>query len=268
MVDLDKYKVIILGSCVTRDVFRIDRIGVEVVDYFARTSIKSLISPPLIVDNNEISLESEFQKRMVVRDFSKDFWRVLIDQKFDLLLIDFIDERFNLFNYKDSIITKSNELIQSGFISRHQNEVREVLRRSIGASECRSDLIQFSKRMSQAVPPEKIVLIKAFWAEKFVNQSGELMFFDKRTKFSLEQIRMANESLRTYYDDFVEFNPKCQIVEGIEPFADWKHVWGLSPFHYQDDWYHDCRKKIDEIAKSIGVFYSSGVDPQINPISR
>ena len=192
---MDEMRIIILGSCVTRDIFRIERIGVNIVDYFARTSIKSLISPPIEINPDEIVLSSEFQKRMVLRDFSKDFWNVVGHSPFDFLLLDFIDERFNIYGYKNSVITKTNELVQSGFTANHDEEMIEQKRKNIPATEMIGDMSRFVIRLSEIVPTSKVILIKAFWAEQYLDKDGNKRFFDKSTKFPLENIRAANSQL-------------------------------------------------------------------------
>lgn len=250
-MNMDEIRIIILGSCVTRDIFRIERNGVNIVDYFARTSIKSLISPPIEIDQDEIVLSSAFQKRMVLRDFSKDFWNVVGKSPYDLLLIDFIDERFNVYSYKNSIITKTNELVQSEFPAHHDKELIEKQRKDVSTIEMTDDISRFVMRLSEIVPPSNVILIKAFWAEKYLDKDGNLRFFDKSTKFSLENIRVANSKLNEYYRQFVKSNPNCHIIETNAPVADINHVWGLSPFHYQENWYRETRAMIDLVARSL-----------------
>jgi len=245
----EKFRIIILGSCVTRDIFRVDRIGVEIVDYFARTSIKSLTSPRLDVDPMEIILDSDFQKRMVLRDFLKEFWSVIEENGFDFLLIDFIDERFNIFYYNNSVITKSNELIQSGFTDKYKRELIERKRKDITPSEMFVDMDRFVTRLSSIVPPSKVILVKAFWAEEYFDKQGNRRYFDKNTKFTIDHIKEANALLNDYYKQFVQLMPRCNIVDTIEPIADINHVWGLSPFHYQEYWYRDTRAKINQVTK-------------------
>jgi hypothetical protein len=42
------------------------------------------------------------------------------------------------------------------------------------------------------------------------------------------------------------------VVDAGVPLAREGHIWGLSPFHYTDEWYRACRKGIDGFASEVG----------------
>ena len=64
------------------------------------------------------AISSKFQRRMVERDFKKDFLNDLAQLQFDFLLIDLIDERLNLhLGPNGTACTLSSELLSSGFQS-------------------------------------------------------------------------------------------------------------------------------------------------------
>lgn len=57
---------------------------------------------------------SPFQRRVVGYDMDKSFWQKLESLSFDLLLLDFIDDRFDLMRTKDGgLFTLSNEYVSA-----------------------------------------------------------------------------------------------------------------------------------------------------------
>ncbi|MEK4055169.1 DUF6270 domain-containing protein [Paenibacillus sp. FSL F4-0087] len=100
----------IFGSCVSRDVFRIAQ-HEKKLEYYARSSLISLLSNPLEVIQKDISLESEFQKGMIVKDFSNTFLEELKQKNHNTFIIDFVDERFDLMKLDNSYVTRSNEFV-------------------------------------------------------------------------------------------------------------------------------------------------------------
>jgi hypothetical protein len=107
-------RVLILGSCASRDAFgsaAAPAPGFSVVDYHARTSLASLAAAAPALDVDVTKIASSFQRRMVQRDVQKSVFERLGRVEFDILLLDFIDDRFNLLVFADGgALTESNEL--------------------------------------------------------------------------------------------------------------------------------------------------------------
>lgn len=112
-----KKKFTILGSCVSRDMMEyLDPASYEISLYIARTKIVSQLSSPLYVNEDEIRLNSAFQKRLVLCDLNKQEMDFARQNRSDYCIIDYIDERFNLLRIHDTYITKSNELVTSQWL--------------------------------------------------------------------------------------------------------------------------------------------------------
>ncbi len=89
---------LIYGSCVSRDIFNLEESrDFKLTDYYARSSMASLCSEAYENEEALSRIPSAFRRRMVACDFSKEI--LSAKDKFaaaDVILIDLIDERFDL----------------------------------------------------------------------------------------------------------------------------------------------------------------------------
>lgn len=243
-----KANIFILGSCVTRDIFRLHGQGIKIVDYYARTSYPSLVSNPYHIDFNEIALDSQFQKRNVQRDFEKSFWKDIGKTQIDILMLDLIDERFNLLKKGDTFITKSAELVNSGFLALHKDEFVEIPRNRYKLEDWAECCHKFVERIKCLVDPERIVITKTEWALKLINDNECLVDYDQPL---LNSYKQYNGIINKYYDILIGDLPEATILESPYTISSKKHIWGLSPVHYIDDWYTDCKMQLDRRIKEI-----------------
>ena len=111
-------RLLIFGSCVSRDILNYPQANTQLVlvDYYARSSIVSLGARPIEMPSAVQNIGSKFQRRMIERDIRKNFLNDLARLQFDVLLIDLIDEQFNLYVEPGGrVCTLTNELVSSGF---------------------------------------------------------------------------------------------------------------------------------------------------------
>lgn len=153
------------GGCVTRDIFRIAPENDRVDNYFARTSIISqMSSKPLYVKENDISLKSKFQKRMIINDLNKTFVKTINKSDSDFIIIDFLVERLNLFKKDDAYFTRSSELAKSGLEKSKNYDLGKIIYRNnenlldIWEKSC----IKFINELTNVFPSNKIILHKVF----------------------------------------------------------------------------------------------------------
>lgn len=216
--------VFILGSCVTRDIFRVVGEG-AVVDYYARTTVKSMLSEPLEV--GEIELQSEFQKRIVRRDFEKTLFADLAAFEFDYFIVDFIDERFEILRHDNRYVTRSAEFVNAKLETLYPFE--KVVK---SMDDWKADAKKFVDRLLSIVPKEKVILHEAYWANKYI-ENDEIKEYPNQSN-----IDRNNEVLKQYYAYFRELT-SCSVIHQPDFIGDAKHTWGLTPFHYTDSYYHD-----------------------------
>ena len=113
-------KILIFGGCVSRDIinFASDQ-EFKLVDYYARSSLASLGTISInMSEKNLDQISSSFQRRMVKRDMSKSFFDDLKTLEFDILLLDLLVERLDVYEMESgSVLTLSNEFLASGLIT-------------------------------------------------------------------------------------------------------------------------------------------------------
>lgn len=242
-----KKNLVILGSCITRDAFNFSHDQYVIQHYFARTSLISLMSKSLSIDKSKINLTSAFQKNCIVQDIEKSFFYKISESNFDFILIDFIDERFNLLKLSESLITKSNELVASGLMDEY--DFTEIVRNEDLLSTWEKSAKIFFNTLLEHIPAHKIIIHKGLWKTKYVNENGTISEFSNQ----LQHIDMQNKYLNYYYqfieENFKEINVLDMTNEELYCSVD--HRWGLSPYHFEDKYYQLFLAKLDQIVKEM-----------------
>ncbi|MEH6938047.1 DUF6270 domain-containing protein [Bacillus sp. JJ664] len=239
----------ILGSCVTRDAFNSCIDLYEISNYFARTSIMSLVSKSMIIDEAKINLSSSFQIKCIKHDFEKDFFNIIEHNSTDYLIIDFIDERFNLLKWNESIFTKSNELITSG-LSEHYAFLEMERNESLLPVWEESAKLFFNELFNH-IPANRVIIHKCFWKSKYVDENGEIREFTNQ----LNHIERQNKFLNYYYE-FIECNfPEMKVIDmrTEEIYCTANHRWGLSPYHFEDQYYSIFLQKLNDIVNILPI---------------
>lgn len=237
-------KLLIKGSCVSRDMLEIDqKTSYELVGYHARSSM-AVLSVGQVVNTQNLrkyldKIESPFQKRMVEHDFSHRILSSINDLEFDAILWDLIDERFWLaIPEGGGLATFSNEFKSADIpvvskINTHSDEFFQLwcegvnnFMRKIEVMECKSPLI----------------LQKAFWSNKL--DTGL-----KLEDFADERIEKENFKLQRMYQYLDKFSDSINIIEFPDDLLVIKssHKWGVAPFHYIDSYYEYLSNMIQKI---------------------
>lgn len=235
----------IYGSCVSRDIFNLEESRVfRITDYYARSSMASLCSTPYLDTEALDRIPSAFRRRMVKNDFTK---RLLAEtdrlQAADVILIDLIDERFDLVVLPSGqMITRSNELDESGFLN--GSEVRRYRVIPHGSDEHRKIWLKgvrtFLALLKTLNKLDCVIVNEVFWASRFD--------FETRTAFPVAAavVEKANKELAWMYaalekeldrNQFISFYPALLT-------ADPEHRWGVSPFHYSEQYYQSALEQI------------------------
>lgn len=233
--------IFIIGSCVSRDILGYDNGQLKLADYFARTSFGSAFQSRHIPDNYSDALDSKFQRRLVHADLSKELPTKLTSTSFDILLVDFIDERFDLFQFETgAICTVSSELLKAGFL-KHRPAGRVI--RS-GSDEFlkiwQEGWDQFIDLAKKHNILDRVHINRVFWAEKM--NSGACY----SPPYDAENIESGNALLRKLYAYSSKDIDQSQFLDYSSSlfFGADNHKWGSSPFHYIDSYYITALEKI------------------------
>jgi hypothetical protein len=229
-------RVFIYGSCASRDAFELDINGqFEVIDYYARSSIASALSDKPAKDFYSYKLKSRFQQRQVSRDFAKTLPDAL-SKDFDILLMDFVDERFGLFQFSDgSLVTVSAELNSLKIFS--QNLGRRI--DPAGSEKMRMWQRGWLRMVEHLSEKEQLSAVRVncvYWASTGLPVH--------------ESIRdTINENLDRMYDycrlhlspaQFLNYDQELMI-------ADPEHKWGYAPFHYTKALYEETLMQLKSL---------------------
>lgn len=242
-----KVSIDIFGSCVSRDVFNFDKAcKYDIRSYFSRSSLVSLYSTPIDISLEDIASEdtnllNNFAKKMVHHDLTKKFRTHIKESPAPYLIIDFIDERFNVIRNGDTYFTESLDFVKSNC-----GLSGEKIGGSMKTALWKYKAKLFIEDIVFYYEPQKIILHKAFWRNQYIAKDGvALMFKDQRIPFHDRN----NELLRIYYD-FIEINiPNLKIIEINDFYTYEMHEWGLAPFHYQDEYYREFLRQLEPLCQ-------------------
>lgn len=264
-------RIAILGSCITRDLWPIRGDAAEGLLYISRTSLPSLLSTPVAGFQPRATPTGGLhraQHNALVADIEKTALRRLLDFRPSHLILDFIDERFDLLRIGDSIITHSAELEMSRYRELPAlQEARPVPRLSeacdrlwLRALAEFSDLVRFT-----AIGDAKMILHGARWARRARRESGrpaplrDVAIMAGRPA----DIEAHNAQLETYESALCGALPAVEVVRAPRfEIADPRHQWGLSPFHYVPEYYREIRGQLEALGLA-GAFSAPVAAPGV-----
>lgn len=253
-------RVFIVGSCVSRDALAIADAtdDIKLAGYNARSSLGVLPSAPVSLPDEIDSITAAWSRRMVRADHEKTLLRAVAEASFDLLLLDLIDERFNLLETPGGgVVTVSQEYagameqqltgrVIPAFGARHVTLWREGF----------ATLIEALREQGRL---DRLRVNRVFWASQ--TASGEPL-----AGFEPAEIAAANAFLRARYDDIARALGDAVFLDYAPDAlrADPAHRWGLSPFHFVPEFYFtqvaalraagsDARKRDDAAARGPQV---------------
>lgn len=230
--------VLIIGSCVSRDIFNLPAAqDLQLSLYVARSSLASIFSPIPFKDTYSAHVKSPFQKRLVEWDIEKKSVGRLKTAAADLVIIDSIDERFNIATLPNGgRCTLSSVLMATKIgLPPDAKTVRSGSPQFINWwTEGWTQLLEL---LEERELKEKILVNKVFCQPKSVNG----IEFDKnlvdRINDVLEKIyKIQERSLSP--NQFIEYSNTLTCPDD--------HQWGPAPFHFDENSQMLALKKINE----------------------
>ncbi|MEE2568486.1 DUF6270 domain-containing protein [Pseudarthrobacter sp. J64] len=225
-------KVMIYGSCVSRDAFEELGTGYTLLGYVARQSVISALSRPTDLLDGE-ALGSAFQNRSLTGDLKSNLLPTLrrFAEQIDLFVVDLTDERLGVIRLPDgSYVTRSAELATSGRLG----NVRGTRRNIDAATEEHWNLWESAAtRLFGALTTmglrDKTLVLNTPWAD--VTDAGQ----------PVDSFRGLNQDaeLTSYLAECcahirsLGYNV-ASLPEGLR-VAHSEHKWGPAPYHFAPD---------------------------------
>jgi Family of unknown function (DUF6270) len=245
-------RVAIVGSCITRDLWPVRGEALEGVFYVSRTSLPSLFAPPPAFepDAGPPPGLTPFQHRALSADLAKTALERLVAFRPTHLIVDFIDERFDLLAAGDSLISDTWELETSGYLERPGLAGARVIPRL--SEDCdrlwRRGAEAFAA-LVRATPlgEARLILHAARWATHMRSPDGAITpIRDVELKAGRPaEVGDHNRLLASYEEIFLGLMPPMARLEAAEHrLADASHQWGLSPFHYVPEYYAEIWRQL------------------------
>ncbi|MBE0444162.1 DUF6270 domain-containing protein [Psychrobacter sp. FME5] len=236
-------KVKVYGGCVSRDILNFDEAEtMQLVSYNARSSLATLGSNnvaktiPNKYYESLSNISSKFQRRMVESDFNNEIIESAAAEDYDVLLIDFLVDRFHLAEINGKLVTRSVEFVRSGIkpdklINTFSDQYMKLWREGID---------NLFSVVDHKIGLDAIKINKVYWSNQANTPEDTILLNDKW------EIEKNNEKLKAMYDYVEQILPSSSIIEVDKDLlvADSNHKWGLSPFHFTDDYYKRMLEKM------------------------
>lgn len=246
-------KIFIYGSCVTRDAFNTPEAKqrFEIVEYIARSSLGSLATEPCIDNAILTKIQSNFQRRMVEYDMNKQLFTRIAQCQFDILLIDLIDERFDLLEVgANQILTYTNEYVSGGGMATSGRLIKNGSQEYI--SLWKQGVTKLFDALSKNGLINKVKINQITWMYPFQD-------INEHTKFTDERIVKNNNLLKLMYRELRMLFPESSFIVYSDSVlkADINHKWGLSPFHYIPELYQAMLDIIDVLVLGVKLIQNN-----------
>jgi hypothetical protein len=241
-------KVLILGSCVSNDAFDMIKNDIKRVGYIPRTSLASaftyITAPVNIINTVKNNIENLTYKYWVLNDLEKRVGHILTTASYDILLLDLMDERFNLALSGGAVMTLSTEF---EYAKVNKSEYTVV-------KSCSDEHFELWKlgieRFSKLVPADKVYVNKIYWTSRVSDMMSlhACLFWirSKRTVYCYNSfLDKCYKHIKSNYSfKFIEYPPNVLLADPL-------HVWGIGPMHFVKSFYSQTISHLTEIERKL-----------------
>ncbi|WP_428688013.1 DUF6270 domain-containing protein [Roseibium sp.] len=237
-------KVLVLGGCaslglvqgVTGNGLNVPRLshartgGVS----FSRTTLNSIFSEKQSEPNLDV-LEKDYEKNWIRQDFNKSFLSFVEHKEFDVLLIDFLSERYPLSyppNSPEKIVTVSDLAKKANVIPKDWCEIAPYeAGRKKDLEKYLLNLVEILKKKEKS---PKVIINTVRCDEDFDKENNKSAI-------------ILNKHLSSLYDlirerhDLSEINYEDNVLKACEG-----HPYGDAPFHFGPSFYECGQKQLKD----------------------
>ena len=236
MTNDDRLRLLILGSCVTRDAmeFQGEPAWIEVAGYHARSPLGSAMQRRPFAGVDTTKIASPFQARMVEQDLTGAARKAVTRGGWDLLVVDLIDDRLPLVvDRSGARACLSPELKASGFEPRDEDRVLPWTSEE-SFEHWRRGWDDLVRRLRWRRRLSALRVNEAWWSTE-VPPGVEVAPETYRPKWAAD----ANAQLARRYEYMAGVLRDDQFYRFTEQqlYVDPAHKWGPNFFHYADGYY-------------------------------
>lgn len=253
-------RIAILGSCITRDLWPVRGAPGHKPAYISRTSFPSLLSPQVrgfVARAAPPGGLTVHQYASVVAEVRKTALADLVAYRPTHLIVDLIDERFDLLAVGDSLVSLSGDLVRSGHLHDPPlNAGRRIPRLSEACDRLWADAVGEFAALVRAtrLGRARLILHSARWATRRRTPGGGTA--------PIADVELAPGQSVSIADYNRLLERQEQVVEALFPpmervearrlrLADPGHRWGLSPFHYVPEYYAEIGRQLAGLGVEI-----------------
>lgn len=191
----------------------------------------------------------------MVADLTKNALAALVIHQPTHIIFDFIDERFDLLAVGEGLATHSWELEVSGYLAQPALARRRSVPRLSPACDLlwRDALAELTAFLAATpLAGARLILHEAQWADASRAANGRRTSLPDALELMTGQMASRarhNALLHRYQAAFRAHLPQAASVAARDAvrLADPGHRWGLSPFHYVEDYYRDVWRQLQAL---------------------
>ena len=241
-------KIDVFGCCVSRDVFNFcHESSLKVGTYITRSSLFSLFYTPLAYNDVNIDLTSNFHKRMVENDMFKTTFSKLKLSDSSYILVDFVDSVcFGLAKIGSTYVTCSNEFEEGTNIKKFPLFTINS-DNSFDGKDLSFFIMKFCTELKKIYAENRIILHRVRWCDHCRKTiTGEIVDFSGQ---KIKENKIYNQRIMCFEELFLKYCSQSKVLDlNNQNFvADEKHVWGLSPVHYENGYYETAARELEKL---------------------
>ena len=236
-------RVLIFGSCVSRDTFEFLPDSFRLLSYVARQSAISAGAPAAGVAGRLKQLPSAFQNRVVSGDVKGDLDEVLtrLAPEIDVMLVDLIDERGGVIGVGSGFVTKLAELWTAGGAAATAGGRRIPFASDEHFALWSAAMERIAGRLRSLGLLERTIVLRTPWASTM--SSGDAV----PVPTWMTPPETANAQYERYFARLEELGYEILTLPSELARSTEAHRWGASPFHYTDEAYTHLATEIAAI---------------------
>ena len=184
------------------------------------------------------ALDNPFRRAALDRDLSKSLIKNIAGMDYDYIIIDFLDERFDIAEVDGGCYTISDAFMEAEIPFVYNTLKRDDAKTiEMWKEEC----LKFIALLRARFPANNIIMVKNFLAERFGNSERQI-FHDR-----LDEIKHSNAVIGGCYDFFENNFPGIKVIdlkdmELFYTYENFRH--GREPWHYNEEYYLLMREDI------------------------